>query len=343
MDFGGWPDTRFFLEYDWGFLMNIALRLWTYVVIVQMRRPGDYSYYALDLKDPGMIHQREETFVHQALKALQEKLGPRERHIIVHSLAPPQTGVGTSGSVGVAVIAALDQLINGKSLTPEEIIYLSHYIEWKIMETETGIQDQIAACCGSRRIRCHAKKFPQFKDWPLRFLPEMRQKVEAKSFLVDTGENRSSTKEHERKIAMVERGGKERQNVLSSIRRIRNCGLSAATCFESGSWDNFLNCVDHIWEAQVMLDSSARTDRISQIEDKAKEMGAVIKWFGAGGGGIGGVFCLDKVDREKVEQEIDSLVRGMSGARIIPCLVSQTGVEVCSFTPDELEKIISRR
>ena len=158
MDFGGWPDTRIFLKYDWGYLMNIALRLWTYVVIVQSRRPGSYVYHALDFKE--QIHEREKTFVHQALEELRSQLPTRERSIIVHSLAPPQTGLGTSGSVGVAVVAALNAIKCGKTMTIEEIVYLAHMIEWLRMESETGIQDQIAAGNGSSVIRCLARKFP---------------------------------------------------------------------------------------------------------------------------------------------------------------------------------------
>ncbi|TSC91665.1 MAG: hypothetical protein CEN92_232 [Candidatus Berkelbacteria bacterium Licking1014_96] len=342
MDFGGWPDTQFFLKYDWGYLMNIALRLWTYVVIVQSRRPGGYVYHALDFKE--QIHEREETFVHQALEELRSQLSTRERSIIIHSLAPPQTGLGTSGSVGVAVVAALNAVKCGKTMTVEEIVYLAHMIEWLRMESETGIQDQIAAGDGSSVIRCLARKFPQSRWRRLRFLPGMRQRTESSSFLIDTAEVRSSDEEHRRKIRMVERGGSARRNVLDSIRQIRRWGMRAAKSFESGSFEDFCTCVGKIWQAQVQLDPSARTERIMKLEEAAKEMEAVVKWLGAAGGGMGVVLCPRGAgQRREVETELEKLVQTMSGARIIPCLVATTGVEVCSFTPEELEEVITRR
>lgn len=342
MDFGGWPDTRFFLKYDWGFLMNIALRLWTYVVIIQSRRPGGYVYHALDFKE--QIHKREKTFVHHAVEELHSQIPYRERSILVHSLAPPQTGLGTSGSVGVAVVAALNAIKCGKTMTVEEIIYLAHMIEWLRMESETGIQDQIAAGDGSSVIRCLAQKFPQSRWRRLRLLPGMRQKVESSSFLIDTAEVRSSDEEHRRKIKMVKRGGEARRNVLDSIRLIRRWGIRAAKSFESGSFEDFCACVDRIWQAQVQLDFSARTERIIKLEEAAKAMEAVVKWLGAAGGGMGVVFCpRGASQRREVEAELDKVVQTMSGARIIPCLVATTGVEVCSFTPRELEEVITKR
>ena len=67
--------------------------------------------------------------------------------ISVLSPVPPGFATGTSASVCVALLGALDRLTGG-GRTPDEIATLAHGIETGKLGRQSGIQDQIAAARG---------------------------------------------------------------------------------------------------------------------------------------------------------------------------------------------------
>jgi len=67
--------------------------------------------------------------------------------IRTRSDAPPGSGLGTSASLGVAVIGALVKY-TGMSILPGEIAYMAYRLEAEELRLLTGTQDQYAAAYG---------------------------------------------------------------------------------------------------------------------------------------------------------------------------------------------------
>lgn len=342
IDTGGWSDCWWFLENHPGFVCNLALALYSYVVAVVFDRKGEVHYHALDLgaENSGPITEIERQFVHVARDNFPRAFDSRETHIIVNAMAPPKAGLGSSGSVGVSIVALLAHLAQ-EMKTREELAYLAHRIEHFDLKSESGIQDQVVAALGSGCIEMFEGDFPRFEWRALQFLLGMVDAAEAGLLLVDTGEGRSSAEEHERKIAMIRAGGPEADEALGHIISIAEAARMAAQAFESGNWPGFCEAVGENWSHQVALDSSAETERIRRITNVARRHGAFVKGWGAAGGGVMGVLCPEgRLQRDKIATSLlEGYLPEMGGAGIIPTALAPRGVEVCSFTGDEFRRL----
>ena len=61
---------------------------------------------------------------------------------------PPGASLGTSASVVVALLGALDELVGGGRRLPDDLARLAHQVETERAGREAGVQDQWAAAMG---------------------------------------------------------------------------------------------------------------------------------------------------------------------------------------------------
>lgn len=69
----------------------------------------------------------------------------------VTSAVPPGASLGTSASVVVALLGALDALA-GRSRTPAEVAAAAHRVETELLGLQSGVQDQLAAANGGAEL-----------------------------------------------------------------------------------------------------------------------------------------------------------------------------------------------
>lgn len=342
-DTGGWSDCWWFLEKYPGFVCNLALSLYSYVVAVVLKGKGDVPiYHALDIGDSGALSDLERGFIHEAADNFPKAFDGRETHIIVNSFAPPKAGLGSSGSVGVAIVALLN-LLSGGQMSREEIALMAHKIEHFKLGRESGIQDQVAAAFGSSCIEMLEGQFPKFLRSSVDMPPGMVAMIEKLMILVNTGEGRSSSEEHERKIATIRSGGPGADAMLQEIIAMREAARRAAECLRRGDWPGFCEAVGDNWKHQVALDSSAVTDRIERITDLARRHSAMVKVWGAAGGGVMGILCPDGLtQRSSIVRALNgNYLPEMPGAEVITTSLAPRGVEVCTFTQEEIKQLLA--
>lgn len=346
LDSGGWSDCWWFLDRYPGFVCNLALALYSYVVAIVFDRPGvEPTYHALDLEDEsesGLIRELEGKFVHQAVTHFPGVFDSLETHIIVNTMAPPNAGLGSSGSVGVATVALLSQLA-GQKMSRREITVLAHSIEHSEMGHESGTQDQIAAAHGGvSSIEMPQGSFPDKFSWSSLILPPgMEQQVESGLLLVNTGEKRDSRDEHARKIAIIQAGGEGAQEALDHIVAIAEAAKQVGLSFEQGDWAGVCEAFGDNWKHQVALDPRGETDTIKFITRIAQRNGAMVKVGGAAYGGVMGVFCRKgRRQRDEISREIEGKIFPIvEGASFVPTKIATKGVEVCIFTTAELKQL----
>ncbi|MDD9304640.1 MAG: galactokinase [Desulfobacter sp.] len=89
-------------------------------------------------------------------------------HIHIESSSPPKSALGGSSSAAVALIAGFYTAL-GKSIDPEQIAWLAHYIESAVAGVPCGMQDQTAAAFGGVNLWEWklGKTGPQFIQTPL--------------------------------------------------------------------------------------------------------------------------------------------------------------------------------
>ena len=154
LDAGGWTDTWFATI---GNVCNLAMDDGTEVTVerttsraternlIELSVPafGDRYVFAPD-DPPGR---------HPLLEATVRRCAPRSESldITVASTVPPGAGVGTSASVVVALIAALDAA-SGTARDTASLAKTAHDIETIDLGLQSGVQDQVAAAYGGANL-----------------------------------------------------------------------------------------------------------------------------------------------------------------------------------------------
>ena len=106
-DLGGWRDTRLFSS---GKVLNMAIRLYTYVSLVPMEESG-YGIESHDMGGSEHVRSVREMEYAGALGLLKAAIGSAGAagglKLIVRSEAPPASGLGSSAALAVATLGAL--------------------------------------------------------------------------------------------------------------------------------------------------------------------------------------------------------------------------------------------
>ncbi|MCB0970949.1 MAG: hypothetical protein KDA97_05455, partial [Acidimicrobiales bacterium] len=156
-DVGGWTDTWFGSP---GQVCSLAMGPAVEVEAAMVARPEDGVVHlrapAVDLDlvigpDPlagwdRPLPGRDPLLEHAVGAILGEVAVPDDVGIDLHvaSAVPPGASLGTSASVLVAVLGALDALVAGGHRSPEDLARLAHEVETGQAGREAGVQDQWA-------------------------------------------------------------------------------------------------------------------------------------------------------------------------------------------------------
>ncbi|MCC5790316.1 MAG: hypothetical protein JJT75_11820 [Opitutales bacterium] len=155
-DLGGWTDTWFAQS---GRILNIAVYPCVEAnVLVRRRQDNDPHFiiraenYGETLHFPSKTHDNplEEFGKHALLQvACEASYLPEDLcfEVSIFSEAPAGASIGTSASVSVAILGALD-LFSQNQVTPHEIAQKAHHLESEVLGWQSGIQDQFAAVHG---------------------------------------------------------------------------------------------------------------------------------------------------------------------------------------------------
>ena len=150
LDAGGWTDTWFAGE---GKVCHLAVDEGVEVTATHWEGDSSTSADTVELNLPAFGHRyvfgRHQPPGHHPLleAALLRCSSDCALRVVVRSLAPAGSGLGTSGSAVVALIAALCALA-GDELEPATLARTAHEIETLAVGLESGVQDQIAAAHG---------------------------------------------------------------------------------------------------------------------------------------------------------------------------------------------------
>jgi D-glycero-alpha-D-manno-heptose-7-phosphate kinase len=208
-DNGGWTDTWFAQH---GQVFNIAVSPLVQVsidvypretradrVTIHARNFGDR--YSLPLEAGSWLR-------HPLLEASIVTLGVPEDaaiHVTVGSDAPAGASVGTSASVAVALVGALDALRNG-NMDARELAYAAHRVEMEVLGWQCGIQDQLAAAYGGINF-IEMRRFPEADVMQLQLADDILDDLERRLVLVYLGASHRSSDVHHAVIRELEHEG----------------------------------------------------------------------------------------------------------------------------------------
>ena len=206
--------------------------------------------------------------------------------VFTASEIPPGTGLGSSGSVAVALVKALATLCQRRT-SKQEIAELASYIEIVKLGRPIGLQDQFAASFGG--LNCIKFEATGTTVTPLRLPLDVRDQLERSLLLFYTGASRSAASilTQQRKDSAA-----ENPRVIDSLNGIKSDALAVRDALESGRLRRIGELLHESWQKKKRLAPGVSNAAIDRLYQLALEHGAVGgKIAGAGGGGFLLLYC----------------------------------------------------
>ncbi|UNK48882.1 dehydrogenase [Lysobacter sp. S4-A87] len=309
---GGGTDVSPFCDIHGGFVMNVTIDKYAYATL-DPAPSGLVEFHALDADvsqacAPGEVDLGSGPL--QLMKGVYSTIvndyldgrpAPAIR-IRAASDAPPGSGLGSSSTMVVALVAAFAEYF-GLALGEYEIAQLAYRIERNELGLAGGKQDQYAAAFGGFN-------FMEFYDGdrvvvnPLRVKDWIWSELEASLVLYFTGVSRASAKIIDEQSRNVRDG---RSDSIDAMQRLKVEAVQMKEALLRGDFVRLASVMQSGWQAKKQSATSITNPMIDELEALAFANGArATKVSGAGGGGFM-MFICDPADRV-------GLVRALRGA-----------------------------
>lgn len=187
----------------------------------------------------------------------------------VTSAVPPGASLGTSASVVVALLGALDALA-GRSRSPAEVAAAAHRVETELLGLQSGVQDQLAAAHGGAEL-VTIERYPSTTTTPLASPDGL--------VVVFLGRSHVSSAVHEQVIAALD--GDDR------LEPLRAAAHAAADAARRSDWPSLGAAMRAANEGQRALHPALVSDLADAVGALADRHGA-LGWKVNGAGGDGG-------------------------------------------------------
>lgn len=327
-DNGGWTDTWFARR---GSVFNIAVRPHVEVQLEVSRRTDagpQVSVNAENLADTGEGEAQGEPLIEAAIErvGVPDSLAVR---INIFSEAPVGASTGTSASVTVALLGALDLLTPGRR-SPREVAYLAHSVETDTLGRQSGIQDQLCAAYG-RINYIEIDSYPHARVSRVEVRDELLWELERRLSLVYLGRAHCSSDVHEKVIRELADAGPDCRQ-LEDLRRTAEASRDALL---AGDFRALGRAMIENTEAQARLHPEIVSRDAARVIEIARKYGAC-GWKVNGAGGAGGSLTILGGDSSRRMREMLAEVEaGQSLYRRIPVSLSSEGLRTWVGGPEE--------
>ena len=233
--------------------------------------------------------------------------------LTTRSDAPPGSGLGSSGALDVALVAALMRA-RGEHPSPQEVAEHGWYLEAVEARIPGGKQDQFAASLGG----FHRLTFrdPDVGIEPITLAPDFAAALERQMLLCFTGQSRVSGATIARVMAAYEGGN---STVTAALRAIKDTAGRMADALRAADVEGVGALLAENWRHQQALDPDMRTAPMEVLERSLAEAGSLGgKAAGAGAGG-----CMLFLVRDP---GAGAAAARAAGAVVLPVAWAQEGV-----------------
>jgi D-glycero-alpha-D-manno-heptose-7-phosphate kinase len=325
-DIGGWTDTWFAGS---GVVCNIAMGPAITVEVVLNSAVGfptlvlsDFGQLVVLNPDGVAMLQRKHPILAEIVhRHLDWDMGIES--IRVTSAVPAGSSLGTSASVGVAMIAALDS-VRGIAVEPHRIAQLAHAAETGA-GLQSGVQDHIAAAFGGVS-EIHID-YPSFTVTPIVISSNMRSQLSARLRTIFLGRHDSSAI-HQMVIDRLQSLGSP--ETCAELIELRAAAAAAITALSTDDMQACGEAMLRTVAAQRGLHPDLINASSQQLVDLAVSFGGAAKVNGAGGFG-GSVTLLGPADPQQLaefDRQLNLQVKNRPGASLVQLSLSDSGVAV---------------
>jgi D-glycero-alpha-D-manno-heptose-7-phosphate kinase len=331
-DNGGWTDTWFAghgAVFNIGVSPYVEAQIAVYPraaradqVLIHAENYGDRYAFS---PQPGLAAHREAVGLHPLLEAAVAELPPPEDvaiEITIYSEAPAGCSTGTSATVCVALLGALDRLTPGR-MAPHEVAYAAHRIEVERLGRQSGIQDQLCAAYGGvNYIEMFA--YPHATVSQLDLPNPIWWELERRLLLIYLGKTHSSSAVHEQVIAGLEREG----GASPRLAALRRTAARSRDALYAGDFAALGRAMADNTAAQGALHPALVSAEAHALIALARARGA-LGWKVNGAGGAGGsLTLLCGADPGARRRLIQAIAEDFPHFRPIPIALSRFGLRV---------------
>jgi len=298
---GGGTDVSPFCDLHGGHVMNVTIGLYAYATLDESPS-GLVEFHALDAGASATLAPADVDLAPGPLQLMKgvyrcinerylRGAGPVLR-VRAHSDAPPGSGLGSSSTMVVALVAAFNEYF-GLALGDYDIAHLAFEIERQQLGLAGGKQDQYAAAFGGFNfIEFYAGDRVIVN--PLRVKDWIRAELEAGLVLYFTGVSRASARIIDEQSRNISEG---LGDPLAAMHRLKAEASEMKEALLRGDLRRLADVMQSGWEAKKRTASSISNEAIDELERVAVAAGARgTKLSGAGGGGFM-MFLCDPADR----------------------------------------------
>jgi D-glycero-alpha-D-manno-heptose-7-phosphate kinase len=315
---GGWTDVPPFSSREGGLVVTAALRLFARA---EVRLGGTgFRLISEDLQDrlevsdsAGLVRNGRLDLLKAGLRML--PVGGCT--LITRSDAPPGSGLGSSGALDVALVAALSSA-RGETRDPFEIAETACHLEAVEAAIAGGRQDQFASSYGGF-LRLVFQD-PQAEVHRLKLGPDLMAELARRIVLCYTGASRFSGSTIERVMKAYEQGDAA---VGAALHGLRDVAEAMGEALVAGDFSRIGRLLSENWRHQLALDQRMSTTEMARLEHAMFQAGALGgKAAGSGAGGC--MFFLGPDDPSAMVEAARAL-----GAKLLPVGWAMRGVYLC--------------
>lgn len=230
------------------------------------------------------------------------------------SESPAGAGISGSSALMIATTAALAKF-TGRTLSLEQMRQFAQNVEAQIIKVPTGCQDYYPALYGGVNA-IHLEPEGIWRE----ALPISAAEIDRRFVVAYTGAPRQSGINNWQVFKAHIDGNSKVQRNFQRISEIAKAMYAALT---TRDWEQVSELLRDEWKLRKSNYKGISTpliDRLVQISNK--NGGVAAKVCGAGGGG-----CVLFMVREGARDRVENVLR-KSGAQILPCRVSESGLSV---------------
>ena len=319
LDFaGGWTDVPPFSTREGGVVVNGAIGLRAHVELelggTLLRFVAEDLGESLECANAGGLSGHAKLPLLTAALRRFPVLGGFT--LTTRSDAPPGSGLGSSGALGVALVGALTRA-RQETLSRQDMADQAWQVETIEALIPGGKQDQYAAALGG----FHRLTFrdPDVGVEPVTLDTAFAHALERQTLICYTNKSRVSGDTISRVMDAYDRGDRA---VTAALRGLKETGNAMADALRAADLTQVAALLTENWKHQQALDPGMRTPEMARLETAATAAGALGgKAAGAGAGG-----CMFFLMQGDARAAAPAVAKAAGGVSVLPLAWSVEGV-----------------
>ena len=286
---GGGTDVPPFCNQSGSKVINLAINKFVKVEIEEIKNQFSLKKTAdVFVRSTSGYSQPENQFAQQLSRSIEHHFSLKDNlAITITNPVRPNSGLGTSSTMIVATLKALDVVL-GTKMQNMDLIALALQIERIEMGVKGGFQDFFPAIFGGLNLINFDKESKEWACSKFSITDSFVSLLNSSLFALELGILRDSERVIEDQI---ERSLKTDSLTTMALKRQLDIVDSLGKAIDTEDFDSIVICVDQSYESKKNFSPLITNEVINQTESTLRALGGRgIKVSGAGGGGH--MFCF---------------------------------------------------